>query len=60
MKHFKRVIINDVYYEYADMMNRDKPIELVRDNYKLSVKKHLQSIKINMDQIKKKQKNIYI
>ncbi len=39
MKHFKRVILNDVYNEYADMMNRDKPLELVRDSYKLSVKK---------------------
>ncbi len=39
MKHFKRVILNDVYHEYVDMMNRDKPLELVRDSYKLSVKK---------------------
>ena len=39
MKHSKRVILNDVYCEYADMMNRDKPLELVRDSYKLSVVK---------------------
>jgi hypothetical protein len=37
MKHFKRVILNDVYCEYADMMNRNKPMELVRESYKLSV-----------------------
>jgi hypothetical protein len=39
MKHFKRVILNDVYCEYADMMNMNKPMELVRDSYKLSVVK---------------------
>ena len=37
MNHFKRVVLNDVYNAYADMMNRDKPIELIRDHYKLSV-----------------------
>ena len=37
MKHFKRVILNDVYCEYADMMNSYKPMELVRESYKLSV-----------------------
>ena len=41
MKHFKRVILNDVYHEYADMMNRNNSLELVRDSYKLSVKKAL-------------------
>ena len=39
MKHFKRVILNDVYCEYADMMNMNKPLELVRESYKLSVVK---------------------
>jgi hypothetical protein len=39
MKHFKRVILNDVYCEYADMMNTYKSMELVRDSYKLSVVK---------------------
>ena len=39
MKHFKKVILNEVYCDYADMMNRDKPMELVRDHYKLSVVK---------------------
>ena len=39
MKHFKRVILNDIYCEYADMMNMNKPMELVRDSYKLSVVK---------------------
>ena len=39
MKHFKKVTVNDVYCDYADMMNRDKPMELVRDHYKLSVVK---------------------
>ena len=38
MKHFKRVI-NDVYCEYADMMNSEKPMALVRESYKLSVVK---------------------
>ena len=39
MKHFKRVILNDIYCEYADMMNMNKPMELVRESYKLSVVK---------------------
>jgi hypothetical protein len=39
MKHFKRVILNDVYCEYADMMNSEKPLALVRESYKLSVVK---------------------
>ena len=39
MKHFKKVILNDIYCEYADMMNTYKPMELVRDSYKLSVVK---------------------
>ncbi len=38
MKHLKRVI-NYVYCEYADMMNMNKPIELVRESYKLLVVK---------------------
>ena len=38
-KHFKRVILNEVYCEYADMMNSDKPLALVRESYKLSVVK---------------------
>ena len=39
MKHFKKVILNEVYCDYTDMMNRNKPMELVRDHYKLSVVK---------------------
>ena len=39
MKLFKRVILNDIYCEYADMMNMNKPMELVRESYKLSVVK---------------------
>ena len=39
IKHVKKVILNEVYCDYADMMNRDKPMELVRDYYKLSVVK---------------------
>ena len=35
--HFKRVILNDVYCEYADMMNSDEPLALVRESYKLLV-----------------------
>ena len=33
------VILNEVYCEYADMMNSDKPLALVRESYKLSVVK---------------------
>ena len=39
MKHFKKVILNEVYCEYADMMNSEKPLALVRESYKLSVVK---------------------
>ena len=31
------MILNDIYCEYADMMNSYKPMELVRESYKLSV-----------------------
>ena len=40
MKRFKRVILNHVYCEYADMTNRNKPMELVRESYKLLVIKY--------------------
>ena len=55
MKHFKRVILNDVYCEYADMMNTYKPMELVRDSYKLSVvkafKEHRENYGIDKEKI---------
>ena len=38
-KHFKKVISNEVYCDYADMMNRNKPMELVTDHFKFSVAK---------------------
>ena len=39
MKHFKKVILNEVFCDYADMMNREKPMELVRDHFKFTVAK---------------------
>ena len=39
MKHVKKVILNEVYCDYADMMNRNKPMELVREHFKFSVAK---------------------
>jgi hypothetical protein len=39
IEHFKGVILNDVICDYPDMMNRDKPLALARENYTLSVVK---------------------
>ncbi len=39
MEHSKKVIWNDVYCEYADTMNINKPMELERESYKMSVTK---------------------
>ena len=36
MKHFKKVILNEVYCDISNMMNRNKPMELVRERFKFS------------------------